>query len=225
MSIEMPEPVKVYFKDCDFDPENPNQMSEEQELGMDNMLEKFGFVENIIVSPKDEKGRRLFHHGEHRSKRLMLKGNTWAWGVERDLSDEDHRLIRQGMNKLHGTHDTDMDAKEYQILQKAGQLKMLAILIAQPVEQLMVEKQMTAVTQDKEMIQHHEETFLQGALKQLYFIFSNEQYEALMPRIEAIIKHMKVDTNTEMFLQLVSSYEKLHKLVKKIETDNTKKKD
>ena len=221
----MPEPAKVLFKDLIFDDANPNQMSQEQEAGLDAMLTKFGFLENIIVSPKDKNGKQLIHHGEHRVRGLMKAGNDWAWGVIKDLTDDEHRLLRQGMNKLHGTHDEKMDAQEYQELQKTGQLEMLAILIAQPVEMLMVEKQMTTITKDPEMLKHHEETFLEGTLKQLYFIFDNAQYEALMPRIEVIIKQMKVDTNTEMFLRLVSSYEKLHKLVKKIEADNPKKKD
>ncbi len=225
MSIEMPEPTKVLFKDLMFDDENPNQMSEEQEAGLDAMLTKFGFLENIIVSPKNEKDQQLIHHGEHRVRGLMKAGNEWAWGVVKDLTAEEHRLLRQGMNKLHGTHDADLDAKEYQSLQKAGQLELLSILIAQPVEQLLVEKNIVAVTKDAPMIEHHKETFLQGTLKQLYFIFDNEQYEALMPRIEAIIKRMMVDTNTEMFLELVSSYEKLHKMVTKTEKDIPEKKD
>ena len=225
MSIEMPEPTKVLFKDLFFDDENPNRMSKEQEAGLDAMLEKFGFLENIIVAPKDKNGNQLIHHGEHRIRRLMEAGNEWAWGVIKDLTTEEHRLLRQGMNKLHGTHDPDLDAKEYQELQKSGQLEMLSILIAQPVEQLMVEKNIVAVTKDKEMIDHHKDTFLQGTLKQLYFIFDNEQYEELMPRIESIIKKMKVETNTEMFLVLVSSYEKLHKLVTKTEKDIPEEKD
>ena len=210
--VIMPEPVKVQFKDLQFDEDNPNQMSPEQEAGLDAMLSRFGFLENIIVSPKDKKGKQLIHHGEHRIKALMKAGNTWAWGVVKDLTPEEHRLLRQGMNKLHGTHDADMDAKEYQELQKTGQLEALAILIAQPVEQLLVEKQLPTITKDAEMIEHHKETFLQGVLKQLYFIFDNEQYEALMPRIEAIIKRMKVETNTEMFMELISTYEKTHNM-------------
>ena len=225
MAIEMPEPAKILFADLIFDDENPNQMSQEQEAGLDAMLTKFGFLENIIVSPKDKKGKQLIHHGEHRVKGLMKAGNEWAWGVVKDLSEAEHRLLRQGMNKLHGTHDADKDAIEYQALQKSGELEMLSILIAQPVEQLMVEKSLVDVTQDKEMIQHHKDTFLQGTLKQLYFIFDNEQYEELMPRIEAIIKKMKVDTNTEMFLELVSSYEKLHKMVTKTEKDIPEEKE
>lgn len=207
MSIEMPEPVKVYFKNLVFDPDNPNQMSEEQETGMDAMLHEYGFVENIIVQPKDDKGMQLIHHGEHRIKRLMNAGNEWAWGVERDLTPEQHRLLRQGMNKLHGTHDPKKDAKEFEILQKAGQLKMLSVLIAQPVEQLMVEKEIVPVTQDKEMLEHHENTFLHGNMKSLHFLFDNDGYENIMPRLEKIIKQMKVESNTELFVNLVTYYE------------------
>lgn len=209
--IVMHKPIKVYFKDVIFDADNPNQMSSEQEQGLDKMLSKFGFLENIIVAPKNDDGKRLIHHGEHRLKRLMAAGNTWAWGVEKELTNVEHRLLRQGMNKLHGTHDSEKDAAEYEILQNNGNLELLSILIAQPVEQLIVEKNLPVeVTKDTELIQHHEDTFLQGTLKQLYFIFDNETYEQLMPRIELIIKHMKVDNNTDMFMKLVENYEENH---------------
>lgn len=138
----------------------------------------------------------------------MEAGNTWAWGYVRKLTSTDHRLLRQGMNKLRGTHDPEMDAEEYKVLQNSGQLEILATLIAQPVEQLLVEKDMVMVTKDKEMIQHHEDTFLKGNLKQLYFIFDNDTFEKLMPKIEKIMSNMKVDNNTDMFLKLVESYEK-----------------
>lgn len=213
--VEMPSPTKIYFKNLIFDKNNPNQMSEEQETGLDNMLSKFGFLEPIIVAPLDKKGKQLIHHGEHRVKRLMEAGNTWAWGIVKKLTSTEHRLLRQGMNKLRGTHDPEMDAEEYRVIQKSGQLEILATLIAQPVEQLLVEKDLVLVTKDKEMIQHHRDTFLEGNLKQLYFIFDNKTYEKLMPRIEKIVSYMKVDNNTDMFMKLVDSYEKNHLKKKK----------
>jgi hypothetical protein len=206
--VDMPQPKKIYFKNLIFDKDNPNQMSQEQEEGLDNMLGKFGFLENIIVSPPDKKGKSMIHHGEHRTKRLMEAGNTWAWGIVKKLSPVEHRLLRQGMNKLHGTHDAEMDASEYQFIQKQGQLEMLAVLIAQPVEQLMVEKDLVIVTKDNDPMGHYKDTFLEGNLKQLYFIFDNKTYEAMMARLDKIIAHMGVDNNTDMFEGLVSAYEK-----------------
>lgn len=203
----MPAPVKVYFKDLIFDEENPNQMSEEQEAGLDAMLSKFGFLENIIVQPKNEDGKQLIHHGEHRVKRLMKAGNEWAWGVEKNLTNAEHRLLRQGMNKLHGTHDAKMDAVEYQQLQEEGQLSILSILIAQPEEQLIVEKDLTILEKDAPMLAHHKDTFEHGNLKQLYFIFDNSGYEAMMGRLEKIRKVMNPDTNTALFEGLVENYE------------------
>ena len=206
----MPEPVKMYFKDLVFDPDNPNQQSEEQEAGLDAMLAKFGYVENIIAQPQDENGKRRVHHGEHRAKRLHAAGNDWMWGVERDLTDEEHRLLRQGMNKLHGTHDAKMDAKEFEILQNSGQLDTLALLIAQPVEQLIIEKDLVILEKDAPMLQHHKDTFEHGNLKQLYFIFDNNGYEAIMGRLEKIRKEMNPDTNTALFEGLVENYEENH---------------
>jgi len=203
----MPEPVKVYFKDLIFDPDNPNQMSEEQEAGLDTMLSKFGFLENIIVQPKDENGKQLIHHGEHRVKRLIKAGNEWAWGIERNLSDIDHRLLRQGMNKGHGTHDSKMDIAEYERIQEAGALDMLSIIVAQPKEQLLVEKNMVPITKDAPMLDHHKETFQHGNLKQLYFIFDNEGYVAMMERLDKIKEHSGVTENTDLFEALVSNYE------------------
>lgn len=208
--IEMPQPTQVYFKDLVFDKDNPNQMSSEQEAGLDAMLAQFGFLENIIVQPKDSTGKQLIHHGEHRIKRLIEAGNEWAWGVEKNLTKSEHRLLRQGMNKLHGTHDAEMDAAEYKMLQNEGKLKMLSILIAQPVEQLLVEKDLIPVTKDQEMMQHHKDTFLEGTLKQLYFIFDNASYENIMPRLEKITEHTKVTNNTDLFIKLVENYEEHH---------------
>lgn len=206
----MPQPTKIYFKDLVFDKDNPNQMSEEQEAGLDAMLSQFGFLENIIVQPKDDKGKQLIHHGEHRVKRLMKAGNEWAWGVVKELSEAEHRLLRQGMNKLHGTHDAKMDTLEYQELEKQGMLDVLSLIIAQPKEQLMVEKDMVPLEKDPPMLAHHKDTFEHGNLKQLYFIFDNKGYEEIMARLERIIKDMKVDNNTDMFIKLVDSYEDNH---------------
>lgn len=208
--IEMPPPTKIYLKNLVFDPDNPNEMSDEQESALDAMFEKFGFLSPVVVAPTDSKGKQLIHHGEHRCRRLMEAGNTWVWGYAKKLSAADHKLLRQGMNKTHGEHTPEKDAVEIGWFQKKGMLEMLSKLTGQPKELLELNQETVLVTQDKEMIQHHKETFLEGNLKQLYFVFSNEQYEKLMPRIDKIIKHSKVDNNTDMFLGLVKCYENTH---------------
>lgn len=205
----MPQAIKMFLKDFEFDEENPNQMSEEQESGLDKALSKFGFLENIIASPLNENGKRKIHHGEHRIKSLIKSGNEWVWGIEKDLTDAEHRLLRQSMNKLHGTHDAKMDAAEYEILQEQGQLELLSVLIAQPKEQLIVEKELAVpITKDAAMLDHHKETFQHGQLKQLYFIFDNEGYVDIMNRLAKIKEKEKPETNTDLFLLLVENYEK-----------------
>lgn len=205
--IEMPPPVKVFLKDLVFDPDNPNEMSEEQEAGLDEMFGRFGFLAPIIVAPKDKKGKQLIHHGEHRVKRLLLAGNEWVWGYVLKLTNLEHRMLRQGMNKTHGEHNPEKDAKEIAFIQNKGMLTIFAKLIGQKEELLEVNQEVVLVTKDKEMLQHHHDTFLEGNLKQFHFIFTNDQYEKLMPRVEKIIQHMQVDNNTDMFYKLVETYE------------------
>lgn len=205
--IAMPEPVKVYFENLIFDEDNPNQMSEEQETGLDNMFKKFGFLEPIIIEPLVTGKKQLIHHGEHRVRRLMKLGNTWAWGIEKQLSEVDHKLLRQGMNKLQGAHDPKKDAAEFQFIQEQGQLGILAVLIAQPEEQLIVEKDLVIVEKDVLMKPVHADSYIHGNLKQLYFIFDNKQYADIMTRLTKVIEHMNVENNTDMFVKLVENYE------------------
>jgi len=84
---------------------------------------------------------------------------------------------------------------------------MLSVLIAQPVEQLMVEKEIVPVTKDQEMLEHHEDTFLHGNMKSLHFLFDNDGYENIMPRLDKIIKFSKIDNNTDLFIKLVENFE------------------
>jgi len=210
LAIDMPPPTKIFLKNLQVDPNNPNEMSSEQEEALDNLMKRYGFLSPIVVGTKDKRGKQLIHNGEHRVKKLLAAGNTWTWGYVKKLSPLDHRMLRQGMNKTHGEHEAAKDALEIAAIQKQGMLSVFAKLIGQPEELLEVNQETVLVTRDKEMIEHHKSTFLEGNLKQLYFIFSNDEYEKLMPRIERIVKFMKVDNNTDMFWKLIKSYEDNH---------------
>jgi len=209
-SVEMPAPVKIILKNLVYDPKNPNEMSQEQEAGLTAMMKRFGFLSSIVVSPKNKKGKQLIHHGEHRVRELLKAGNTWAYGYVRKYSEIDHIFLRQGMNKTHGAHEAAKDAVEIAFVQKKKMLKLFATIVGQPEELLEINQETILVTKDKEMIQHHKETFLEGNLKQLYFVFSNAEYLKLMPRVEKIVKFMRVDNNTDMFWGLIKSYEDNH---------------
>lgn len=200
---------KIPLEKIDFDDTNPNEMSDEQSAALDKAMKKFGFLAPIIVSTK-KSGRYSMVDGEHRAKKYQEYGKTHIMGYALNLSKVDKKILRQVMNKLRGTHDPEKDAMEYQFIESKNKLEMLASLIAQPAEQLVIESPSVEISKDKEMIQHHEDTFLHGNLKQLYFVFTNDQYEELMPRIDKIREHCGVDNNTDMFMKMVETYEDTH---------------
>lgn len=213
MSIKMVEPVKITLANCVFDEDNPNEMSTEQNASLGNSLTEFGYLGDlIVVNPQDKKGRQFVHHGEHRIKKLMQAGNKWAWGFIVKMSKFQHKAYRQAMNKLRGSHDPIKDAAELQYFAKQNKLEFLSQLIATPKEQLIIAQEIApVVTTDKPMIDHHHETFLEGTIKQLYFMFDNKQYEKLMPKMEKLIKLMNTQNHTDIFLRLVDFYLKNNK--------------
>lgn len=207
LAIEMPSPQKIFLKNLVTDPDNPNEMSTEQEQALDALMKRYGFLSPVVVGTKDRKGKQIIHNGEHRVKKLLAAGNTWTWGYVKKLSSLDHRMLRQGMNKTHGEHEATKDALEIAAIQKKGMLSIFATLIGQPEELLEVNQEVILATKDADMMDYRKNNFLEGNLKQLYFMFDNKQYEKIMPRIEKIMAHMKVDNNTDMFVGLLDCYE------------------
>jgi len=204
----MHKPVLITLANCIFDPENPNEQSDEQEKSMGNSLHTFGYLGDlIVVNTPDKKGKNLVHHGEHRIKKLIEEGVEKAYGFIEKMSKFQHKVYRQVMNKLHGTHDPVKDRLELEYFAKQNKLSFLSELIAQPVEQLILEQETTPIINtDKSMIEHHEDTFLHGKLKQLHFIFDNEGFAKIMPKIDMIMKDFKTDNHTDCFIKLVDFY-------------------
>ena len=111
------------------------------------------------------------------------------------------------MNKLRGSHDPEKDRLELAFFAKQNKLDFLSQLIAQPKEQLIIAQQVAPIiTTDKGMIDHHHDTFLEGTIKQLYFMFNNEQYEKIMPKMAKLEKIMKTANHTDIFISLVNFY-------------------
>ncbi len=206
--IEMPKPVKIRLEKCIFDVENPNEQSAEQFESLGSSLSEFGYLGDlIVVNPLDKNDKHFVHHGEHRIKKLLEAGNSWAWGFIVEMTKLKHKAYRQAMNKVRGSHDPEKDRLELAYFAKQNKLDFLSNLIATPKEVLLLAiKPPPIITTDPAMIQHHEDTFLQGNLKQLHFIFDNKGFEKIMKKIAIMNKDFETDNNTAMFESLVTFY-------------------
>lgn len=204
--IEMNKPVKIILANCIFDKANPNEQSKEQFESLGISMTEFGYLGDlIVVNPADKKKKHFVHHGEHRIRKLIEAGNIWAWGFIKKMTLLQHKAFRQAMNKLHGSHDPAKDRLELAFFAKENKLEFLSQLIAQPKEQLIMEEK-PVMTIDKDMLSHKENKYLEGNIKQIHLIFSNDQFKKIMPLVEKLRLEFKVKNNTDMFVKLVTHY-------------------
>jgi len=109
------------------DKSNPNKMSEQKLKSLRYALQKFGCLQPIIV---DDQFNMV--DGEHRWRAYQMEGELEIPAIiVPNCTPVMARLIRQTMNKLHGEHDDNLDALEYQKLMDDGQLGELSLLLSE----------------------------------------------------------------------------------------------
>jgi len=207
--VLMHKPVKIWLEKCLFDVDNPNQQSTEQFQSLGNSLGEFGYLGDlIVVNPLDKNGKHFVHHGEHRIKKLLESGNKWAWGFIVKMNKLQHKAYRQAMNKLRGSHDPEKDRLELAFFAKQNKLEFLSQLIATPKEVLLLaqEKPIIINEEDIDARIRHEDTYLHGNIKQIYLMFTNEEYEKVMVKIGKALKIAKTDNHTDLFNIMLNHY-------------------
>ena len=197
--------VSVDIKSIKFDDDNPNEMSDEQMAALGEALDKFGNLAPVILGQPDKKGEYSVIDGEHRVRAYIEKGIDKIPAHVIDVSRIDKKILRQVMNKLRGQHDVSRDEAEFTKIGNANKLGILSKLLAEPKESFLAHSLSGNV--DESPLEHHEDTYLHGNLKQLFIMFDNDAYEAMMPRLALIRECMGLENNTDMFNRLVESFE------------------
>ncbi len=120
--------------DIKFDTTNPNKMSEKEEQALAKSFEQFGYVDEIVIDKKTG----MIADGEHRLKELIKKGMQDIEEEVLDFKDDaERRMFRQGSAKLHGTHDTDMDAAELKLILEKFDMEDLTGLTSQSEQEIL----------------------------------------------------------------------------------------
>ena len=115
-------------------------MTQEMFEALGKSLNKLGLYDTILVGKPDEQGRYIVKNGNWRIKSLRdndVDGSTKIWAFSFDGDESELTLLRQSLNKTHGRHNHEKDLIEYAMLKEAGQLDLLAELLAKPKEQIM----------------------------------------------------------------------------------------
>ena len=196
--------VKVDIDKIKIDSTNPNVMSEDEMLALQKTMDKFGYLAPVIL---DKKYKVV--DGEHRVRVYEKLGKKTIPAYVIDVDKYDQKILRQVMNKLRGEHDLLKDSKEFNILEKANKLDDLADFLAKDEKDFLriAEKSDEKLDFDNNPMQHHEDTYLHGNIKQIMIYFDNEEFEKIMPKLERIMEVEEVTTHTDVFYKLLEFYE------------------
>ena len=140
--------IEVDINDLKEDPANPNEMTLEQERGLEKSITKFGRLSHIVV---DQDLNVL--DGAHRIVVEKANGTERINVLQVQVRDEiDRKIIRETLNKLHGTYNKEKEAHELQSIMDNDRLKELSELLGQPNEDLiaLIEQQQL---KDSDLIQ------------------------------------------------------------------------
>lgn len=119
---ELPEPDfegHLPPDDLEVDGDNPNEMDDEMFSLLCERIRTRGWVGNAIVT--DTEG--TIADGEHRWKAAKELGLDEIPVKQYALDDDERRLWRQELNKIHGEHDKERDALEFDLITADDQLR------------------------------------------------------------------------------------------------------
>jgi 16S rRNA G966 N2-methylase RsmD len=159
--------VKVKLSDLQFDKTNPNTLTQDQMAGLRESMKKFGYLTPIIIDQKN-----MIADGEHRALVYKEFGLKEIPAYKLNLkNDVERRILRQVMNKLHGTHDHKLDADELAKIFQGDRLEELSKMIAASQDNL---KQMI-LSHHPEIAFENPEEFTELTEKQLDQMVPNTQ--------------------------------------------------
>ena len=215
--IVEPELKHVDVNKIKLDPDNPNVMTDEQMAALKESMERFGYLEPIIIDQHN-----VIADGEHRLQvyKEFKRKQIPAFKI-RFTNDNERRLLRQAKNKLKRQHDPGKDYDELLKLQKydfaslgslltineaqLNEIKRLADVNAR--SQLVAEPSLEDTRyQDKPMLDHHHDTFLHGNIKQIVLYFNNEEYQQVVPKLAKVMELLGTDNHTDMVKMLTEEY-------------------
>lgn len=114
------------------DPSNPNVMTLEQMNGLEKSLLNYGRLKHIVVDQDN-----VLIDGEHRLEVEKAIGTDKVNVIQVNVKDEiERKMIRETLNKLHGTYDKQKESNELLAIFENQKLDELAELLAQPKQDL-----------------------------------------------------------------------------------------
>ena len=119
--------IEVNIDDLKPDKTNPNEMTLEQERGLEKSIVKFGRLKHIVV---DQDLNVI--DGAHRISVEKANGTEKVNVIQVSVKDEiERKMMRETLNKLHGNYNKEKEARELETIMDNDKLDELAELLGQ----------------------------------------------------------------------------------------------
>ena len=179
-------------------PQNVKTHTKAQISGIAESMKKFGFYAPIVI---DEKKNVIIGHGRlEAAKTLKLKEVPVI--KEKNLSDEDIRALRILDNRISESEwDIDNLKLEMENL-KEWDFDNFDVNLDDIYQPKLQDINIDIDSTDEKM-----KAYLEGSVKQITLVFSNEEFERTLQRMEQAGKELDADSNTEVLLKLLDFYE------------------
>lgn len=200
-------------------PRNPKMHDEK---GMDESLERFGFINPLVMDERT--GKLVAGHGriealgrrKSASKpppaRVVVQGGEWLVPVVRgiafkdDAEAESYLLADNRLTEIGGWNEKELSEMLSSITQQSEGL------VGTGYSQNDVDALFHELAEaEREVVgkapQEVLPQFLAAEIKQVVLYFEAPQYDALMSRLEGVQKTMGVASNTEVFVKLLDAWE------------------
>ena len=191
--VEMmdPESLKPYDQ-------NIKKHSVAQVDGIAESMKRFGFYAPIVI---DGKKNVIIGHGRlEASKQLRLKEVPVI--KQNKITEEDAKALRIIDNRISEV-DWDIDNLKLEMSDLTNfSFEDFNVNMDDLYQPKLQDIEIDIDTTDEKM-----KAYLEGSVKQITLIFSNEEFEKTLTRMEKAGEELKADSNTEVLLKLLDFYE------------------
>jgi hypothetical protein len=214
--------------------DNPNTMTALEMQSLEYSIDNLEMVKPLLIDQNNQ-----LVDGHQRLAVLKKKGVKEIQCIQKFVKDKKERhLLIQAMNKIHGEHDPELDAKMFKAIMDDNPDNMLALLAVTMEEdernmQNFINKynpDLSSMNDDQQEqeeyhgygevvdkegrivdanpVSRHAETYLHGNIKQLMIYFTNEEYQEYVSRLRKFMENENISSHTDMFKILIDTYDK-----------------
>lgn len=189
--------INVAIEDLKFADYNPRKITEKQIEDIKASIQKYGMVQPIIVNENTDR-KNIIIGGHQRVRVMKMLDFKEVPVIYVNLNEAQERELNIRLNKNTGDWDWDVLANNFNVddLTSWGFTSGELGISDNPKDEI-----------DTDNLGNSLDSYLDGNIRQVVLYFKKEEYENVLPRIQAVMEKEGVESHTEAFIKMLEKYE------------------